>query len=115
MKRTVGLYENKTVFKDLKYSSSSNFHQFFLLPKLFFCNFTLPINLEREIIRMLQIHQIYFASFNILSFLSDVKMIKITNDFNLLDNKAFQRKIKLTKLQSANEKSKLLSFTHKLT
>ena len=65
------------------------------IPKLFFCNFTLPINLEREIIRMLQIHQIYFASFNILSFLSDVKMIKITYDFNSLDNKAFQEMLSL--------------------
>ena len=65
------------------------------IPKLFFCNLTLPINLEREIIRMLQIHQIYFASFNILSFLSDVQMIKITYDFNSLDNKAFQEVLSL--------------------
>ena len=59
------------------------------IPKLFFCNFTIPFNLEREIIRMLQIHEIYFSDFNFLSFLSDVKMIRITIDFNSLDNRAF--------------------------
>jgi hypothetical protein len=38
---------------------------------------------------MLQIHEIYFSDFNFLSFLSDVKMIRITIDFNSLDNRAF--------------------------
>ena len=65
------------------------------IPKLFFCNFTIPFNLEREIIRMLQIHQIYFADFNFLSFLSDVKMIRITIDFNSLDNRAFEEVLSL--------------------
>ena len=65
------------------------------IPKLFFCNFTIPFNLEREIIRMLRMHQIIFADFNFLSFLSDMKMIRITIDFNSLDNKAFQEILSL--------------------
>ena len=60
------------------------------IPKLFFCNFTLPFNLEKEIIRMLQMHQLFLPDFNFLSFLSDMQMIRITIDFNSLDNKAFQ-------------------------
>ena len=65
------------------------------IPNLFFCNFTIPFNFENEILRMLQIHQIYIADFNLLSFLSDAKMIRITIDFNSLDNKAFQEVLSL--------------------
>ena len=60
------------------------------IPQLFFCNFTLPFNLEKEIIRMLQIQQLFLPDFNFLSFLSDMQMIRITIDFNSLDNKTFQ-------------------------
>ena len=45
------------------------------IPNLFFCNFTIPFNFENEILRMLQIHQIYIADFNLLSFLSDAKIL----------------------------------------
>ena len=62
---------------------------------LFFCNFTIPFNLEREILRMLRINNIYFIDFNFLSFLNDMKMIKATIDFNSLDNKAFQEILSL--------------------
>ena len=65
------------------------------IPRLFFCNFTIPFNFENEILRMLQLHQIYLADFNLLSFLSDAKMIRITIDFNSLDNKAFQEVLSL--------------------
>jgi hypothetical protein len=65
------------------------------IPKLFFCNFTIPFTFENEILRMLQIQQIYLPDFNLLSFLSDAKMIKITIDFNALDNKAFQEVLSL--------------------
>ena len=65
------------------------------ISNLFFCNFTLPFNFENEILRMLQMHQIYLADFNLLSFLSDAKMIRITIDFNSLDNKAFQEVLSL--------------------
>ena len=65
------------------------------IPNLFFCNYILPINLEREIIRMLQIHGICFADFNFLSFLSDIRIVNITYDFNSLDNKAFQHILSL--------------------
>ncbi len=65
------------------------------IQRLFFCNFTLPINLEREMIRMLQIYGIFFDDFMVISFLSDIKMIKITYDFNSLDNNAFQQILSL--------------------
>ena len=65
------------------------------IPRLLFCNFTIPLNLENEILRMLQKHQIYLADFNLLSFLSEAKMIRITIDFNSLDNKAFQEVLSL--------------------
>ena len=65
------------------------------IPKLFFCNFTFPFNLEKEIIRMLQINQIFIPEYNFLSFLSDMQMIRITIDFNSLDNKAFQEILSL--------------------
>ena len=65
------------------------------ISNLFFCNFTIPFNFENEILRMLQMHQIYLADFNLLSFLSDAKMIRITIDFNSLDNKAFQEVLSL--------------------
>ena len=65
------------------------------IQRLLFCNFTIPFNFENEILRMLQLHQIYLADFNLLSFLSDAKMIRITIDFNSLDNKAFQEVLSL--------------------
>ena len=65
------------------------------IPRLLFCNFTIPFNFENEILRMLQLHQIYLSDFNLLSFLSEAKMIRITIDFNSLDNKAFQEVLSL--------------------
>ena len=65
------------------------------IPNLFFCNFTIPFNFQNEILRMLQMNQIYLADFNLLSFISDAKMIRITIDFNSLDNKAFQEVLSL--------------------
>ena len=65
------------------------------ISKLFFFNFTIPFNLEREIIRMLRMHNFYFTDFKFLSFLSDMKMIRVTIDFNSLDNKAFQEILSL--------------------
>ena len=65
------------------------------IPQLFFCNFTIPFNFENEILRMLKKHQIIVTDFNLLSFLSDPKMIRITIDFNSLDNKAFQEVLSL--------------------
>ena len=65
------------------------------IPNLFFCNFTIPFNFQNEILRMLQMNQIYIADFNLLSFISDAKMIRITIDFNSLDNKAFQEVLSL--------------------
>ena len=44
---------------------------------------------------MLQKHEIIVTDFNLLSFLSDAKMIRITIDFNCLDNKAFQEVLSL--------------------
>ena len=65
------------------------------IPQLFFCNFTIPFNFENEILHMLQKHEIIVTDFNLLSFLSDAKMIRITIDFNSLDNKAFQEVLSL--------------------
>ena len=65
------------------------------IPNLFFCNFTMPFNFQNEILRMLQMNQIYIPDFNLLSFISDAKMIRITIDFNSLDNKAFQEVLSL--------------------
>jgi hypothetical protein len=105
--------ENKVVYnyiEDTQYNSFDNLikrfqctfqmiiiYAFFIskIPKLFFCNFTIPFTFENEILRMLQIEQIYLPDFNLLSFLSDAKMIKITIDFNALDNKAFQEVLSL--------------------
>ena len=105
--------DNKMVYnyiEDTQYNSFDNLikrfqctfqmiiiYAFFIskIPKLFFCNFTIPFTFENEILRMLQIEQIYLPDFNLLSFLSDAKMIKITIDFNALDNKAFQEVLSL--------------------
>ena len=105
--------DNKVVYnyiEDTQYNSFDNLikrfqctfqmiiiYAFFIskIPKLFFCNFTIPFTFENEILRMLQIQQIYLPDFNLLSFLSDAKMIKITIDFNALDNKAFQEVLSL--------------------
>ena len=105
--------DNKVVYnyiEDTQYNSFDNLikrfqctfqmiiiYAFFIskIPKLFFCNFTIPFTFENEILRMLQIEQIYLPDFNLLSFLSDAKMIKITIDFNALDNKAFQEVLSL--------------------
>ena len=105
--------DNKVVYnyiEDSQYNSFDNLikrfqctfqmiiiYAFFIskIPKLFFCNFTIPFTFENEILRMLQIQQIYLPDFNLLSFLSDAKMIKITIDFNALDNKAFQEVLSL--------------------
>ena len=105
--------DNKMVYnyiEDTQYNSFDNLikrfqctfqmiiiYAFFIskIPKLFFCNFTIPFTFENEILRMLQIQQIYLPDFNLLSFLSDAKMIKITIDFNALDNKAFQEVLSL--------------------
>ena len=105
--------DNKVVYnyiEDSQYNSFDNLikrfqctfqmiiiYAFFIskIPKLFFCNFTIPFTFENEILRMLQIEQIYLPDFNLLSFLSDAKMIKITIDFNALDNKAFQEVLSL--------------------
>ena len=105
--------DNKMVYnyiEDTQYNSFDNLikrfqctfqmiiiYAFFIskIPKLFFCNFTIPFTFENEILRMLQIEQIYLPDFNFLSFLSDAKMIKITIDFNALDNKAFQEVLSL--------------------
>ena len=65
------------------------------IPNLFFCSFTIPFNFQSEILRMLQMHQIVIADFNLLSFISDAKMVRITIDFNSLDNKAFQEVLSL--------------------
>ena len=65
------------------------------IPKLYFFEFRLPLNLEKEIISMLQSHQIYYQHFQFVSFLSDLNLIKITLDFNSLDNKAFQEVLSL--------------------
>ena len=65
------------------------------IPRLLICNFTIPFNFENEILRMLQKNQIYLPDFNLLSFLSEAKMIRITIDFNSLDNKAFQEVLSL--------------------
>ena len=105
--------DNKVVYnyiEDTQYNSFDNLikrfqctfqmiiiYAFFIskIPKLFFCNFTIPFTFENEILRMLQMQQIYLPDFNLLSFLSDAKMIKITIDFNALDNKAFQEVLSL--------------------
>ena len=105
--------DNKVVYnyiEDTQYNSFDNLikrfqctfqmiiiYAFFIskIPKLFFCNFAIPFTFENEILRMLQIQQIYLPDFNLLSFLSDAKMIKITIDFNALDNKAFQEVLSL--------------------
>ena len=65
------------------------------IPKLYFFDFRLPLNLEKEIISMLQRHQIYYQHFQFISFLSDLNLIRITLDFNSLDNKAFQEVLSL--------------------
>ena len=65
------------------------------IPKLYFFEFRLPLNLEKEIISMLQSHQIYYQHFQFVSFLSDLNLIRITLDFNSLDNKAFQEVLSL--------------------
>ena len=65
------------------------------ISKLFFFDFTIPFNLEYEIIRMLRMNKIYLTDFKFLSFLSDMKMIRVTIDFNSLDNKAFQEILSL--------------------
>ena len=65
------------------------------IPKLYFFDLRLPLNLEKEIISMLQRHQIYYQHFQFISFLSDLNLIRITLDFNSLDNKAFQEVLSL--------------------
>ena len=66
-----------------------------IIPKLYFFDFRLPLNLEKEIISMLQRHQIYYHHFQFISFLSNLNLIRITLDFNSLDNKAFQEVLSL--------------------
>ena len=106
-------YSNKKIYNYLEENQLNNFdslinkyqytfqmiilYAFFIskIPQLLFCNFTIPFNFENEILRMLQLHQIYLSDFNLLSFLSEAKMIRITIDFNCLDNKAFQEVLSL--------------------
>ena len=106
-------YSNKKIYDYLEENQLNNFdslinkyqytfqmiilYAFFIskIPQLLFCNFTIPFNFENEILRMLQLHQIYLSDFNLLSFLSEAKMIRITIDFNCLDNKAFQEVLSL--------------------
>ena len=106
-------YSNKKIYNYLEEDQLNNFdslinryqytfqmiiiYAFFIskIPRLLFCNFTIPFNFENEILRMLQLHQIYLSDFNLLSFLSEAKMIRITIDFNSLDNKAFQEVLSL--------------------
>ena len=106
-------YSNKKIYNYLLENQLNNFdslinkyqytfqmiilYAFFIskIPQLLFCNFTIPFNFENEILRMLQLHQIYLSDFNLLSFLSEAKMIRITIDFNCLDNKAFQEVLSL--------------------
>ena len=55
------------------------------------CYFTIPINMEQEIITMLQLQKIYLFDFNFLSFSDKIKMLDTTIDFNSLDAKFFEK------------------------
>ena len=70
------------------------------------CNFTLPINLEKQILMMLKEKKIYLFDFNLLSNIMTDNIIEATLDFNSLDNKLFQQVInllfKMNKIKKCN-------------
>ena len=64
------------------------------IPQLFFCTFHMPINFEKEIVNMLKIDKVFLPDFQFFSFISKISLIKITLDFNSLDNKSFEQVLK---------------------